>query len=54
MNEKQAWNIGRILLTGKPKFTSSIMCPTWTGLGLNLGLCNDELGKNREQNYSLF
>jgi len=51
MNETQAWNIGRILLTGgKLKFTSLTMCPTRTGLGLNLGLCNG-LGKNREQNY---
>ena len=29
-------------------------CPTWTGLGLNLGLCSDRLGINREQNHSLF
>jgi hypothetical protein len=55
MNKTQAWNIGRILLMGgKLKYTSLTMCPTWTGLGSNLGLCNDGLGKNREQNYSLF
>jgi hypothetical protein len=57
MNENYAWNIGRILLMEENQsthriisfiFTSSTTCPMWTGLGLNLGLCNDGLGKNRE------